>query len=156
MWDYAARNRILKRLGFSCYEEYRESKLWCGIRERVLDKYKHQCVCCGAKATQVHHAKYTEDNLSGKRLVNMVAICRGCHERAELRKDGSKASLDEANQHILSATNHAVAREMLESGPKLLLPVRIVKMCRICNERPPMIGDLCGWCNKTAHLTGKG
>lgn len=70
----------LRRLGFSSYEEYRESALWKRLRRRVMEKYGWKCVDCGNKATQAHHERYTFENLRGERQDGIVALCRDCHK----------------------------------------------------------------------------
>lgn len=70
---------IVEKLGFSGYKQYLKSKLWMEIRIRVLDEKGGVCRC-GRLATEVHHEKYTQDNLSGLSLDYMHPICKACHK----------------------------------------------------------------------------
>jgi hypothetical protein len=70
---------ILRQLGFTTYQDYLRSQLWMSIRRRVLAFYDGRCKDCGGKATQIHHYRYNRDNLSGKSLHGLYALCRPCH-----------------------------------------------------------------------------
>lgn len=95
---YSKRSEILKKIGFNSYSEYLESKLWKSIRVRVFLEKGKRCQFCSKRANQVHHSKYTTDNLSGASLKYLHPICRNCHENAEVDKDGFKRPLDECNK----------------------------------------------------------
>lgn len=98
---YEGRNDIVKRLGFKAYGEYLKSPLWTSIRERVLWGNKPCCVeDCHRIANQVHHSKYTYDNLSGRATDFMHPVCKQCHNRAEVGANGHKYTLDEANERL--------------------------------------------------------
>ena len=70
-----------------------------------MQRDKGMCCKCGKNdrddSMQVHHTAYTEDNLSGKSLDNMVCVCAGCHYRAEFTSKGKKKSLAQANAYLL-------------------------------------------------------
>lgn len=74
-------NPILAKLGFATYDAYIASGFWKRIRLRVLEFYNWTCRDCGRTAHQVHHVRYTPENLAGKTLVGMIALCYGCHLR---------------------------------------------------------------------------
>lgn len=98
--SYRIRDRILGELGYESYGEYLESGLWLWLRKRVLAKYKWTCQRCGRKGTQVHHTRYTRDNLSGKTIYFMICICAHCHRVSEFLPDGRKTTQKEANEII--------------------------------------------------------
>ena len=103
---YWERDRLLKSLGFDSYRDYLNSGLWKKeIRPKVMQRDKGMCCKCGKNDRDdsmcVHHTKYTEDNLSGKSLDNMVCVCAGCHYRAEFTRKGKKKSLAQANAYLL-------------------------------------------------------
>ena len=51
---YVDRNKILKEIGFTCYNDYLVSDLWKEIRDRRLST-QDVCSCCDNKADVVHH-----------------------------------------------------------------------------------------------------
>lgn len=91
-WDiYEARDRILiLDLGFQCYSSYLKSRLWQGIRGRVLARANKKCRLCSRKAWQVHHEFYDIKNLNGKSLKGLWAVCGRCHRILEFTKKGRK------------------------------------------------------------------
>lgn len=54
----------------------RKPKLWQSIRERVLERDRGECQCCGRKAEQVHHRDYRPRVLSGEDIDPLVSVCR--------------------------------------------------------------------------------
>jgi hypothetical protein len=93
--DYRARNATLRTLGFESYAEYLESKLWAGIRERVLERDKYRCRLCNLKALSVHHTSYDKETLLGLELKWLAAICSSCHRRIEFTAEGRKRTPEE-------------------------------------------------------------
>lgn len=74
----------LRSNGFQDYRDYLSSPLWREIRLRVFQSRGTKCkVCREAEATQIHHERYTPENLSGKSLADLVPICPACHEFIE-------------------------------------------------------------------------
>lgn len=91
---YRKRNRRLRDLNLAnTYYEYLDSPLWAEIRQRVLTRDNHLCLCCGKKATQVHHRNYRVTALTGDQIHSMFSICGRCHKWIELEKDGSKSHI---------------------------------------------------------------
>ena len=88
---YRERNRIIRAMGFADYKAYLRSPLWASIRARKLAA-EPDCFACGAHATQVHHAKYRKNDLQGRCLDFLFAVCSACHGRFEFR-DSDKAKL---------------------------------------------------------------
>jgi hypothetical protein len=91
IWRYEARKREPDRflvpfanwLPAGEYEAYLQSGVWLTIRQRVLRAAKHECSCCRARATDVHHRDYRPKVLRGEDISTLVAICRKCHDRIE-------------------------------------------------------------------------
>lgn len=94
---YAIRDAILLELGFASYRAYLQSELWASIRERVLNRDGMRCQCCGKKASQVHHHRYTREVLLGEAIDDLRSICGGCHRSSEIGEYG-KVPLKEANK----------------------------------------------------------
>ena len=91
--QYGQRNRLLKELGIGpTYADYLASSLWAGIRRRVMGRDKGQCQICAEKVSAVHHQRYRKDNLLGRTLAHMFAICEECHRLIEFDANGQKQS----------------------------------------------------------------
>lgn len=98
--QYQQRNAILKRLGYATYADYLASPVWAAIRLRVLNRDCWKCRGCNREASQVHHHAYTVQNLIGKELRSLSAICRRCHEQIEFDRRNGKLSLSQANKKL--------------------------------------------------------
>lgn len=62
------------------YQEYLKSDEWAERRTLVLLRAAGKCEGCGqAGATQVHHLTYA--HVFEEFLFELIAVCRGCHER---------------------------------------------------------------------------
>lgn len=70
---------VLSALGYESYAAYLASKLWEKIRTRVMWEQRRTCQYCGGVATEVHHERYTYENLAGLDLEYLKAACRACH-----------------------------------------------------------------------------
>ena len=102
--EYAARNELLHALGFKNYTAYLTSDTWKKIRHRVLLR-RPPCRSCGRNTNQVHHAKYTKENLTGVSLDGLVAVCSHCHKNAEYSKKGNKVGPTQATQKLTAMSN---------------------------------------------------
>ena len=89
----------LVKLGFKNYEEYLASRLWETIRDSAFARWGRHCKACGFSATQIHHANYASDTLSGDSTDALWPVCRDCHTKAHDRAGG----LEAANQWIRNA-----------------------------------------------------
>jgi len=82
MNPYAERQRNLAVLGFKEYDGYLRSALWKSIRQQVL--CGQNCVRCQSRrALALHHSSYDLATMRGERLDTLIAVCRGCHKKAE-------------------------------------------------------------------------
>lgn len=93
---YATRNLLLRRMGYSSYQEYLASDRWQRIRERVLRLRGRVCQRCGNPGSVVHHQLYHIKVLQGSSLRGLRVLCRECHEFVEF-EEGRKTGLVEAS-----------------------------------------------------------
>ena len=97
---YRTRAEHLRTLGFSSYTLYLQSDLWYTIRRAVLKRDRHVCRCCmEARATQVHHLKYSARVLRGENIGWLISVCAGCHERSSV-DEGIFLPLSESNRRL--------------------------------------------------------
>lgn len=97
--EYNKRDRLLKTLGFTNYDEYLSSELWQSIRTRAY-KRDNKCRICDQPAQCIHHTSYSKQVLLGKTLVGLVPLCHDCHYTIEYTEDGWKRTLDRANNKL--------------------------------------------------------
>lgn len=74
------------------YKAYLSSPLWETIRTRVLQRDNGLCLCCGRKASQVHHRSYSPAVMSGQNITLLASICRQCHDTIHSGEDGARCS----------------------------------------------------------------
>jgi hypothetical protein len=65
---------------------YLKSDDWRRKRGVVLKRDNWTCVCCGKKATQVHHERYSKKNIGEEPIKWLVSICRPCHKKKHRKK----------------------------------------------------------------------
>jgi hypothetical protein len=100
---YRERNRVVRAMGFASYAQYLQSSLWADIRSRVLSR-SPECFACGARATQAHHTAYRKKDLEGRDLGRILAVCAGCHRKAEFRAtDSEKLNTAQASAKLRQA-----------------------------------------------------
>lgn len=100
MEEYSERNDLLEDLGFKNYASYLRSALWKSIRRDKLG-VDPECYGCGKKRNlQVHHGKYTYDNLAGISSEHLYTVCRRCHKWCEITKDWVKRSPTAATEEL--------------------------------------------------------
>lgn len=95
---YGDRTKVLSLLRFDSYLNYLASDLWRAIRKRVMDLHSSECLLCDAIAECVHHMTYTHEVLLGKRLNQLIPLCKACHKKIEFCPDGKKRSMKEMQQ----------------------------------------------------------
>lgn len=102
MEEYTQRNELLLILGFKDYRAYLRSPLWKSIRQRKieLDPVCYGCGRCDPAIIQVHHGKYTMDNLTGKTLADMYTVCSRCHRMCEVTRSGFKRTPEYATKEL--------------------------------------------------------
>src|SRR5215467_754795 len=55
---------------------YLKSDDWKRKRALVLKRDSYRCVCCGRRATQVHHKKYARRNIGREPIEWLVSVCK--------------------------------------------------------------------------------
>src|SRR5262245_9683587 len=55
---------------------YLKSDDWKRKRAVVLKRDNHRCVCCGGRATQVHHKRYARRNIGKEPIEWLVSVCK--------------------------------------------------------------------------------
>jgi len=83
------------------YNAYMLSPLWKTIRTRVLQRDKGLCLCCGYKASQVHHRNYSADVMSGRNIKPLASLCRKCHDTIHSNEDGTRCSLHQTDANFM-------------------------------------------------------
>lgn len=58
--------------------DYLQSEAWQRKRYVVFKRDNWRCVYCGARATQVHHLRYTR-NIGREPIDWLVSVCNECH-----------------------------------------------------------------------------
>lgn len=110
---YEKRGRLLRELGFDSYKTYLSSPLWHSIRAKVLVGGV-KCYGCPGKANQVHHGRYTRENLSGTSLRYLYPICRDCHERIEFERGKKKSN----SRHLRKRSPEEATKQLRRLRPK--------------------------------------
>ena len=165
--SYKERDKILKELGYDDYRGYLKSKLWTEIRDKILEESGYECICCGNQnlgetlVMQVHHMVYTKGNLSGESTYGLVAICRSCHAKAELkprrkingRKErfGKKKTLEEANAYVLGLKTKTKKKKKKKKKAKAekthsKVFYQIKTKCKICKIESDNRKEICTYC----------
>lgn len=96
---HSRRLGVIEQMGFRSYKAYTNSALWRGIRGKVLES-DGQCCKCRGPANQVHHSRYTAENLSGRSLEFLHSVCCSCHQTAHFKFNGDKRTLAETNREL--------------------------------------------------------
>lgn len=98
--SYSSRDYNLRLLGFASYRAYLDSELWDGIRREVFVARGSVCTLCPERATELHHGRYHRSDLTGLTRKHIHPICRGCHDKIEIRDDRTKRPLEEVVQEF--------------------------------------------------------
>jgi hypothetical protein len=143
---YMNRQSALKAIGFATYQDYLDSALWAGIRERVLKRDHGVCVACGRKAVSVHHVTYSESVLRGQDDTQLVAICRGCHKFTEF--DG-----DTKLTYTTDIARRLSRRSKGERHTRKAVRQRMRPRCKCCQRQYKALGrnDICMGCYKSGR-----
>jgi hypothetical protein len=119
-----------KKFGFKSYSDYLKSHIFKKIKEEVFNIHSKTCICCKKEATQIHHMKYTDENILGKNYKYLVPICGKCHYKIEFNSDGSKtlklssvnkklkfmmSKKDKLNIDKFNSTNHISNKNVIKS-----------------------------------------
>lgn len=132
--EYEARNKLLLALGYASYSQYLASDTWKAIRLHVLDGAAHACYVCRKKATQVHHQKYTQENLTGKNSKWLIALCGGCHRNAEFHPKIGKTNQGHANKRINKLRRYKAKQHCWDHVPEYRTLARNVSSLKKSKE----------------------
>jgi hypothetical protein len=103
---YLDRSAVLRQIGFNSYADYLASELWAKIRIKVFATHDGKCRLCDRKATEVHHFRYSKSVLLGKSFgMNLVPLCRLCHEKVEVDDTGKKRTLRQSQIAFIGFLN---------------------------------------------------
>lgn len=102
---YRFRDLILEREGYRSYEEFLKSSYWIGIKEKTkLLKYKgkyDKCKNCNTTENiQLHHEDY-KWLLHKRELLNIIPLCKVCHEKLHFVAHHLNMSFKEAKKIIM-------------------------------------------------------
>ena len=145
-FSYSRRNSIVREMGFKNYREYLNSPIWDAIRSAAMEKYEGRCVCCGSRATQIHHTRYIPSIMAGhpKALCYLIAVCEKCHENAEFLHSGKKDS-------VLGALNYI--RKHATTKSQCMECARVVDFGEMVTKTG-LVSNYCGDCRMT-HMAKK-
>lgn len=97
--EYQQRNSLLLELGYKSYSQYLRSDKWAEIRGLKLQR-DPECFGCRKPARQVHHGKYTKENLLGDTARDLYSVCKRCHMKIEFTPEGYKRSPKDATDRL--------------------------------------------------------
>lgn len=155
-----------QKLGFKTYSDYLKSELFKKIKEEVFKIHSNICICCKNEATQVHHMKYTDQNILGKNYKYLVPICGKCHYKIEFDSNGTKtlklssvnkklkfmmSKKDKLNINKFNYSNHIVNKDDTKSTSHENLKRTKSNECFCCKLKTNYQYDnypICVVCNK--------
>ncbi len=147
MTPYAARNHLLRQMGYSSYEEYLNSPLWASVRAAALKLHGRKCLICGKKHQCIHHRSYSRKVLEGLDLSALAPLCLDCHRRVEFTPDGTKRDFYPAqaalNQLLAELGGTLAAEPGRRSDPDVPMVI-----CVVCGRPARLGGDRCRRCGR--------
>lgn len=123
------RESSLELLGYDDYPAYLRSALWHRIRRKVYARANGKCEACGeCKPENVHHWSYSVATLMGRKLKNLEAVCKRCHDQFHEEPGISKGERQLTPQRAANQAWRTLVRSggILAQPPKDLRP-RLVK-----------------------------
>lgn len=91
----------------SCWYSNLRSELpkeaWDKIRKKAYARAGGKCMICGAQVTRLEaHEQWEYDDEKGvQKLVNVVAVCRACHEVIHIGRTQLMGREREASEHFM-------------------------------------------------------
>ncbi len=104
-------SRARQELRQDVYEAYMKSQQWFDIRKRVMARDDQRCLCCGKKATQVHHRSYHQSVMDGKDDSKLASVCGSCHSALHFNKDGKRVRKADVEQMFLAMASRSKPRD---------------------------------------------
>ncbi len=74
------RKRALQTIKAMPYEEFLQTTYWRTISDCLLQRHPTCCSCLKAASTQVHHFTYAHHGEEHLYLMDLLPVCRLCHE----------------------------------------------------------------------------
>lgn len=114
MIQYGRRNKRLKELGYSSYQEYLKSEDWQNIKieweKRKIKNPKHWGKCQICETTErlvLHHLKYGK--VEKLTFSKFMTLCNSCHNEVHkiAHSPGFKGSIKSATRRYLRKYNNA-------------------------------------------------
>ena len=124
---YEQRDELLRLLDFKSYGSYLRSPLWRIIRERAFAINGQKCKRCSNAASQIHHADYSRQVLTGEDVRALVPVCGGCHKAGSLTLHRSHERKIGARLRTPGDTNAFLARRKKPTNPNK-------QKCRRCRD----------------------
>lgn len=76
--------RTVRYLGFRDYDDYLQSDLWAGIRDKTLVVFR-RCRGCGKTATTIHLNGHGVETILGDNPAAIYPVCHECHRDINFR-----------------------------------------------------------------------
>ncbi|MDE7379806.1 MAG: HNH endonuclease [Clostridia bacterium] len=82
-------------------------EVWDKIRRKAYARANGKCMICGAPTTRLEaHEQWEYDDENGvQKLVNVVAVCRSCHEVIHIGRTQLMGREKEASEHFMKVNN---------------------------------------------------
>jgi len=96
--SWKTRNTKLEQLGMT-YQQYLASDHWADVKARYKrSKLPQNCYVCGKQPVELHHRTYKR--LGEEKLMDIVPLCRTCHQGTHDRSKETGDSLWEATRRF--------------------------------------------------------
>lgn len=115
VWNLMSeKDKCLAEIGFSNFDEYKQSYLWTSIKKHILWRDANICRSkyCRNRATEVVTLAYSVPILLGKSPHCLVSVCPDCFYEIEIGKDGEPRPTNES----LSKTLFKLTESSLVKG----------------------------------------
>lgn len=104
--DWYHQQKNLDKSGFYSYGQYLKSPTWQKIKNYVSLLKITECFICGGKYEVLHHLtyryirKYVSDVKIEKSLINILPLCRKCHDNIHNVNHSKKVSVVSATDEL--------------------------------------------------------
>lgn len=86
-------------------------EVWDRIRKKAYARAGGKCMICGAPATRLeaHEQWEYDDEKLVQKLVNIIAVCRACHEVIHIGRTSLMGREREASEHFMKVNGASYA-----------------------------------------------
>jgi hypothetical protein len=97
--DWFHQKKNLEKLGYHSYYQYLKSPAWLKIKNYVDLMQIKDCFICGGRYEILHHLSYrflgkSVSNINiEKRLINILPLCKKCHDQIHQINHSKKTSV---------------------------------------------------------------